>query len=102
LLVQKLGLTKGKYSIGFQSRLSKNWLSPFTDELIVDLAKKGKKNILIFSPSFVADCLETKVELGIEYSELFRKNGGEKLELVESLNDSDVWVNALETIIRNA
>jgi len=101
LLVEKLGLLEGRYSVGFQSRLSKNWLSPFTDELIVDLAKQGKKNILIFAPAFVADCLETKVELGIEYAEKFKNTGGEKLQLVESLNDSEAWINALDSIIRD-
>ena len=100
LLVKKLDLQEGQYSVAFQSRLSKNWLSPFTDELIVDLAKQGKKNILIFAPAFVADCLETKVELGIEYAELFQNAGGETLELVESLNDSEAWVKALASIIR--
>lgn len=102
LLVKKLGLQEGQFSVAFQSRLSKRWLSPFTDELIVDLAKQGKKNILIFAPAFVADCLETKVELGIEYTELFQNAGGKTLELVESLNDSDVWVNALNSIIGDA
>ena len=100
LLVKKLDLQEGQYSVAFQSRLSKNWLSPFTDELIVDLAKQGKKNILIFAPAFVADCLETKVELGIEYAELFQNVGGETLELVESLNDSEAWVKSLASIIR--
>lgn len=100
LMVEKFGLKKEQYSVGFQSRLTKNWLSPFTDELIKDLAKKGKKKMLILSPAFVADCLETKVELGIEYAEMFREFGGEKLDLVESLNDSEVWVDALDAIIR--
>lgn len=100
LMAEKLGLDKKQYSVGFQSRLTKNWLSPFTDELIVKLAKQGKKKILIFAPSFVADCLETKVELGIDYAKLFRNAGGEKLELVESLNDSDAWINALDSIIQ--
>ncbi len=100
LLVEKLGLKEADYSLAFQSRLTKNWLNPFTDELVIKLAKEGKKNVLIFAPAFVADCLETKVELGIEYAELFQKAGGENLELVESLNHSDTWVSALDRIIR--
>ncbi len=100
LLVEKLSLQKDKYSVSFQSRLTKNWLSPFTDETIKNMAGKGMKNILIIAPSFVADCLETKVEIGLEYAELFLKEGGKKLELVESLNDSDAWVAALDSIIR--
>ena len=102
LLVKKFGLQEGQYSVAFQSRLSKNWLSPFTDELVVNLAKQGNKNVLIFAPAFVADCLETKVELGIEYAELFQDAGGETLHLVESLNDSEAWVDALNSITREA
>ncbi|HAG15047.1 MAG TPA: ferrochelatase [Bacteroidales bacterium] len=94
-----LNLKTHNYSIAFQSRLSKNWLSPFTDKVILRLAKEGKKKVLIFAPSFVADCLETKVELGVEYADLFRKAGGEKLQLLESLNDTDAWVKALYAII---
>ncbi|MCF8304543.1 MAG: ferrochelatase [Bacteroidales bacterium] len=99
LLAQKLDLPKSKYSVGFQSRLSKNWLSPFTDELITDLAKKGAKKVLITAPSFVADCLETIVELEYEYKELFLENGGKQLTLVKSLNDSDHWAEAIEKMI---
>jgi len=100
LLVEKLKLKEDQYSVGFQSRLSKNWLSPFTDELLEELLKRGKKRVLILAPSFVADCLETKVELGVEYAEMFIKAGGEKLQLLESLNDSDAWVSALDSILR--
>lgn len=100
LLVDNFGLKKDRYSVSFQSRLTKNWLSPFTDELLVTLAEQGKKRVLIFAPSFVADCLETKVELEIEYRKLFINAGGEELRLVASLNDSEAWVNALDSIIR--
>ena len=49
----------------------------------------------MFSPAFTADCLETIIEIGDEYKELFIKNGGDKLDFVESLNFSDDWVNAI-------
>lgn len=101
LLVRELGLPEGKYSVAFQSRLSKNWMTPFTDDLIVKLAKDGKKNVLITAPAFTADCLETLVELGYEYNKLFKENGGQNLTLVSSLNDSDVWVNAIEKMVKN-
>lgn len=101
LIAEKLGLKKDQFSVSFQSRLTKNWLSPFTDDNIKNLAKQDKKSILIFAPSFVADCLETTVEIGIEYVELFRKSGGEKLVLVESLNDGEEWIIALEKIIKS-
>ena len=99
LLAQKLNIPKEKYTVCFQSRLNKNWLEPFTDEVIIKLAKKGSKKLLVFSPAFVADCLETTVEIGIEYQKLFEENGGEKIQLVESLNDHPMWVTALKEII---
>ncbi len=99
LFVEKIGLTDENYSVGFQSRLSKNWLTPFTDELITELAKNGKKNILIVAPSFVADCLETIVELEYEYKNIFLDSGGENLTLVKSLNDTDEWADAVVKIV---
>jgi len=99
LLAVKLNLTKERYTVCFQSRLDKDWIEPFSDKIVVDLAKKGAKKLLVFSPAFVADCLETTVEIGIEYQKLFEENGGEKIQLVESLNDSPQWVDALHKII---
>jgi ferrochelatase len=54
---------------------------------------------LVAAPAFVADCLETTVEIGYEYKEMFAENGGEKLQMVESLNDSPVWISAMEEIL---
>lgn len=99
LLATELGLPSSAYSVAFQSRLSRNWLNPFTDETIVKLAKKGAKKLLVISPAFVADCLETTVELGIDYSNLFKKNGGEILLLVDSLNDRDSWVETVAGLV---
>jgi len=100
LIAEKLNLPKEKITVCFQSRLDKNWLEPFADKTIIALAKKGAKKLLVFSPAFVADCLETIVEIGHEYNKLFVKNGGEKVQLVESLNDSDAWVKALKKLIQ--
>lgn len=77
------------------------WLQPYTDETIKKLTKEGKKNILAFSPAFVADCLETTIEVGDEYKELFEENGGEHWQLVESLNNSKEWVNILKDLAIN-
>jgi len=98
-LVKRLGLQKDHYSVSFQSRLSKNWMTPFTDENLIKLAKQGNKKVLVVAPAFVADCLETTVEIGWEYKELFLENGGEELQMVDSLNDSPVWIDALEELI---
>ncbi|MBZ0244047.1 MAG: ferrochelatase [Bacteroidales bacterium] len=86
-------------SVAFQSRLTKKWLRPFADEQVVELAKKGVKKLLVVAPAFVTDCLETSVEIGIEYEELFKKYGGEKLQLVSSLNAETYWAEGLLEII---
>jgi protoheme ferro-lyase len=86
LLAKELGLSPQDYSVAFQSRLDKNWMEPFTDEVLLAKLKEGKKRILVFAPAFVTDCLETIIEIGDEYREIFLENGGERLQLVESLN----------------
>ncbi len=57
------------------------------------------KRIAALSPSFIADCLETILEIGDEYAHLFVKEGGEYLDLVPSLNDSPGWVSTLKNIV---
>ncbi len=100
LLAQGLGIPAENYTVCFQSRLDKKWLEPFTDKAIVEQAGKGAKQLLVFSPAFVADCLETTVEIGDEYQQLFVKHGGEMVQLVESLNDHPAWIQALEALVK--
>jgi protoporphyrin/coproporphyrin ferrochelatase len=100
LLAAQTKLKTGCYTVCFQSRFSKNWIGPFTDQVIVEKAKQGVKKILVVSPAFVTDCLETIVEIGHDYNELFIANGGQKLQLVQSLNDNDDWAKVLSEIIR--
>tara|TARA_R110002050_G_scaffold294348_3_gene452072 strand:+ start:3935 stop:4948 length:1014 start_codon:yes stop_codon:yes gene_type:complete len=99
LLAERLGIPQEKYTVAFQSRLNNKWLEPFSDEVVEERAKKGDKKLLAFSPAFVADCLETTVEIGVEYQEIFEEHGGEKVQLVESLNDHPLWVEALEEMV---
>jgi len=98
LLINNLNIPFNKTTTTFQSRLSKNWLAPFTDDTIVGLAQKGARRILVVAPAFVADCLETIVEIE-DYNLLFQKHGGVELILVPSLNDTDAWVDAVLEII---
>jgi protoporphyrin/coproporphyrin ferrochelatase len=95
-LVKALNLEEGAYSSAFQSRLGKEeWIQPYTSDEIERLAAAGKKKVLVISPAFTADCLETIFEISVEYQEEFEEMGGEQLQLVESLNDSDLWANAV-------
>jgi len=98
-LVRRLNIPEGKYITSFQSRLDDKWLKPYSDKVMAQKAKDGVKKILVFSPAFVSDCLETIYEVGIEYEHIFKQNGGEKLQLVESLNENPKWIDALKNII---
>ncbi|QMW04117.1 ferrochelatase [Spirosoma foliorum] len=103
LLVQALGIPEGKYTTCFQSRLGSDpWIKPYTDDIIKELPAKGIKSVLAFSPAFVADCLETTIEVGVEYKELFEQAGGKHWQLVESLNDSPIWIEALIDLVKTA
>ncbi len=101
LLAKELNLEEEDYSVSFQSRLSNNWLTPFTDKTLMDLLTQGKNKILVVAPAFVTDCLETIIEIGLEYKEMFLKSGGEDLTMVSSLNDDDVWVDAIYEIVHS-
>jgi ferrochelatase len=94
-LADKLNLSPGKFSTSFQSRLTRSWLEPFTDTVLIDLAGNGKKKVLVVAPSFVADCLETIIEIDEEYRTLFMKEGGEEFIVAKSLNDNDLWAKAI-------
>lgn len=99
LLAMELGLKKEVYSTAFQSRFSKRWLAPYTSDILEELVQNNKKKVLVFTPSFVSDCLETSIEIGVEYKENFLKLGGEQLDLVPCVNDSDQWAHAIAKII---
>jgi ferrochelatase len=101
LIAEKLNIPKEKYTICFQSRLGKDpWVQPYTSEVVAKLAKEGKKRLLVFCPAFVADCLETVYEVTEEYGAEFKALGGEHVQLVESLNDSPTWIDALEGMVK--
>jgi len=100
LIADRLGISEKDYTVCFQSRLDKKWLEPFSDKIVEEWGRKGAKKLLVFSPAFVADCLETTIEIGEEYQEIFEEHGGEVVQLVESLNDHPLWIDTCEKMIR--
>ncbi len=96
LIANKMGISKDQYTVCFQSRLGNDpWVQPYTSAIIAEQAKKGAKRLLVLCPAFVADCLETVYEVSVEYHDEFKALGGEKVQLVESLNDEPLWIEAL-------
>lgn len=101
-IADQLNLTEKEYTICFQSRLGREpWIQPYTSDVLHACTKQGHKRLLVFSPSFVCDCLETTYEIASEYQREFKQLGGEELQLVEGLNDHPLWIQALQQIILN-
>jgi len=85
----------------FQSRFGpQEWLQPYTDKTLENLPKEGKKRILVISPGFASDCVETLEEISIQGKESFEKAGGEKFGFIPCLNDNDDHINLLEHLIK--
>ncbi len=91
------GLDPAKWSISFQSRLvGEPWISPYTDYELERLPKAGKKRLLVITPAFVTDCLETLEEIQMQGAETYKEAGGEWFEHIPCLNDQPVWIDFLE------
>ena len=102
LIAKKLSLNKEDYTVTFQSRLDDKWLKPYTDKIMLDLVKLKKDKVLVLSPAFVSDCLETLIEISNANREEFIEKGGKDLKLVPSLNDNDLWVDTIINMVNNA
>lgn len=99
---RKAGIPPEKYSVSFQSRLGKDpWLQPFTDVRFKELPKQGVKKLLVISPAFVADNLETLEELGMRGREDFLKAGGTDYHVIPCVNTHPRWIDVLEKFVRN-
>jgi ferrochelatase len=99
-LIPRLGWERSQWTQSFQSLFGREeWLKPYTDNVLEKLAKTGKKKVLIATPGFTVDCLETLDEIGHESKELFHRAGGEELHLCPCLNDHPAWIEAMRTLV---
>jgi ferrochelatase len=99
-LVAKLGWPRERWTQSFQSLFGrKEWLKPYTDTVLIRLARRGVKKVFVALPGFTADCLETIDEIGHESSAIFRDTGGEILHRCPCLNDHPAWIDAMRRII---
>ncbi|MEL6987228.1 MAG: ferrochelatase [Bacteroidota bacterium] len=100
-IAKELNLDEDKYTVCFQSRLGRaEWVKPYTTDILKERAEKGDKKVLAFCPAFTADCLETIIEMGIEYTEEWEELGGETFDWVRSLNDDPEWVETVAELIK--
>ena len=101
LLAADLGLPPGNWRVTFQSRFGfAEWLQPYTEPTLVELARAGTKRVDVLCPGFVSDCLETLEEIGIGARQRFVQAGGRELYLLSCLNESPEWIAALAKLAR--
>lgn len=100
LLGIELGLDPKQYVVAFQSRFGRaEWLKPYTQDTLVRLAKEGVARVDVFCPGFVADCLETLEEIGIEVKQAYLGAGGREFHALPCLNEHPLWMAALVEIV---
>jgi ferrochelatase len=100
LLREALGLPAEKFVLTFQSRFGGGeWLKPYTDATVKQLAQSGVKRLAIVTPGFAADCLETIEEIGVENAHYFHAGGGEKFARIPCLNDSEAGLAVIQAIV---
>jgi ferrochelatase len=99
-LRKRLGLDASKLLLTFQSRFGYDeWLKPYTDKTVQQLAKDGVRRIAVVTPGFSADCLETLEEIAQENAEIFKHNGGEQFAAIPCLNDSDAGMDVIRQLV---
>lgn len=99
LVSKELGIDPQKNRTVYSSAIGKKWLKPFLDDTMAELPKEGQKKIIIITPGFPADNLETIFDIQIQAKEIFMKNGGVDFHVVEGLNSEDYWVDAVIRIM---
>ena len=101
LLREALGWSKDRLILTFQSRFGPaQWLKPYTDETVKELAQRGVKRLAIVTPGFSADCLETIEEIGMENRDYFLQNGGEHFARIDCLNASPEGIDVIEAVVK--
>ncbi|MEM7430595.1 MAG: ferrochelatase [Pseudomonadota bacterium] len=99
-LANALELGDDDWELCFQSRVGKQkWLQPYTEDVLDELAEAGVKDLDVVSPGFSVDCLETLEEIAIGYAEDFVEAGGNALNYIPALNDSDAHAALMAGII---
>jgi len=101
LLAEALGLESNEYVVSFQSRFGKaEWLKPYTAAVLQELGANGASRVDVVCPGFVADCLETLEEIGIEGRQTFERAGGRGFHYIAALNESPAFIDALVHLVR--
>jgi len=102
LLAESLSLGPEQYRITFQSRFGRaEWLKPYTSATLEELGHSKTRRVDVICPGFVADCLETLEEIGMEGKADFLNAGGGEYHYIPALNDRPMWINALTDLVQS-
>lgn len=100
LLRKKLKFNDERLIMTFQSRFgTAEWIKPYTDATVKSLAERGVKSLVIITPGFSADCLETLEEIAMENAEIFRHAGGENFAAIPCLNDTPGGMAVIRDVV---
>lgn len=101
LLQTALELPDGRMLTCFQSRFGRAaWLQPYTQSTLEKLGEAGVARVDVVCPGFVADCLETLEEIGMECKAAFLASGGRDFHYIPCLNEHPDWIAALAALVR--
>ena len=100
LIAQALSLKDHEYKLCFQSRFGRaEWLQPYTEQTLRELAEQGMRTVDVFCPGFSVDCLETLEEIAMRGGDVFKQAGGLHLRYISALNDSQSHIECIKDLI---
>ncbi len=89
-----------KVQMSYQSKFGRaEWLGPATDDRFEQMPKEGVKRLAVVAPAFISDCVETLEELKLSGFKEFIEAGGEEFAMIPALNDSDLTIQMLKSVI---
>jgi len=103
LLADALQLHEKDWRLTFQSRFgAAEWLQPYTEPTLIEMARQGLGRADVVCPGFVSDCLETLEEIAMEAKTAFLGAGGREFHALPCLNEAPEWIEALAKIVDTA
>ena len=102
LIMQKLNRSN-PYKLAYQSRVGPvEWLQPYTEAAIAELAEQGVKELVVVPISFVSEHIETLEEIDMEYREIAEQAGIETFARVPAPDTDPAFIQALADIVLKA
>jgi protoporphyrin/coproporphyrin ferrochelatase len=102
-LIMKALNRSNPHVLAYQSRVGPvEWLQPYTEDTIIELAEQGVKNLVVVPISFISEHIETLQEIDMEYRELAEHSGIENFRRVPALNTHAGFIESLGSLVQEA